>query len=284
MVKPWKMFLYQYKYQGMSTYVYRGGGTPFFPLHTYPEKSKQKNQNKMEWEAQRSVNMDETIRKAIEDVATDSKHGKPDEKEIFDYIYGLLHSRDYRARYLDFLKSDFPRIPYPKDSAEFWHLSSIGTKLRDLHLMDPTKVKFDLKAYTFRGKGDDIIERPKFNDGKVWINETQYFDSVPESAWDFYIGGYQPAQLWLKNRRGKTARLRKHQLLPKNNRRPSPNQNHYGRHKMEQTITNPGKSSFFSILCTAPQKNTTRSSSKASSNSSGISGPCSIKRIWVSFL
>ena len=158
----------------------------------------------MEWEAQRSVNMDETIRKAIEDVATDSKQGKPDEKEIFDYIYGLLHSRDYRARYLDFLKSDFPRIPYPKNSAEFWHLSSIGTKLRDLHLMDTRKVKFDLKAYPFKGKGDCKVVAPHFDNKRVFINETQYFDNIPESAWNFYIGGYKPAQLWLKNRREKT--------------------------------------------------------------------------------
>ena len=141
--------------------------------------------------------METTIRKAIEGVATDSKHGKPDEYAIFDYIYAVLHSRDYRKLYSDFLKDDFPYIPYPKDSAEFWYLSSIGTKLRKLHLMEG----WDSPAvYTFKGKGDNAVLRAKFDDGKVWINDTQYFDSVPESAWDSHIGGYQPARKWLKDR------------------------------------------------------------------------------------
>ena len=43
----------------------------------------------------------------------------------------------------------------------------------------------------------------KYQDGKVYINETQYFDGVPLVAWEFYIGGYQPAQKWLKDRNGK---------------------------------------------------------------------------------
>lgn len=49
----------------------------------------------------------------------------------------------------------------------------------------------------------NIVTKLTFNDGKVYINDTQYFDSVPEVAWNFYIGGYQPAQKWLKDRKGK---------------------------------------------------------------------------------
>ena len=40
--------------------------------------------------------------------------------------------------------------------------------------------------------------------GKVWINDEQYFDNVPLNAWEFYIGGYQPAQKWLKDRKERT--------------------------------------------------------------------------------
>jgi hypothetical protein len=40
--------------------------------------------------------------------------------------------------------------------------------------------------------------------GNVYINETQCFEGVPAEAWDFYIGGYQPAQKWLKDRKGRT--------------------------------------------------------------------------------
>ncbi len=149
------------------------------------------------------VNMDKTIRKAIEDVATDSKHGTPDEVQIFDYIYGILHAPKYRERYSEFLKSDFPRIPYPKTPDEFWHLSSVGTKLRNLHLMkgdiDPTNYKFEAI-----GKSKNTVERLRFVSNKVFINDHKYFDNVPESAWDFHIGGYQPARKWLKDRKGQT--------------------------------------------------------------------------------
>ena len=55
--------------------------------------------------------------------------------------------------------------------------------------------------YPFPIDGDGIVTEPKFKDGKVWINATQHFDSVPETAWNAMIGGYQPAQKWLKDRK-----------------------------------------------------------------------------------
>ena len=172
-----------------------GSQTSTFPLYLYPDEDSLDKTIR--------INMEPTIRKVIEGVATDSKNGKPDEYAIFDYIYGILHAPDYRKLYSNFLKTDFPYIPYPKDSAEFWYLSSVGTKLRELHLMSNNK-DFENTNYVYRGKGDDIIKRPNFDGKKVWINDTQYFDSVPESAWDSHIGGYQPAQKWLKDRRGET--------------------------------------------------------------------------------
>ncbi len=170
-----------------------GSQTSNFPLYLYPDKNS--------LDPTIRINMEPTIRKAIEDIATDSKNGKPDEYAIFDYIYGILHAPDYRKLYREFLKPDVPRIPYPKDSAEFWYLSSVGTKLRKLHLMEG----WDSPAvYTFKGKGDGIVKRAKFDDGKVKINDTQYFDNVPESAWDSLIGGHQPAKIWLTKRKGRT--------------------------------------------------------------------------------
>ena len=41
----------------------------------------------------------------------------------------------------------------------------------------------------------------------VWINATQYFDNAPEVSWGFYIGGYQPAQKWLKDRKARALNL-----------------------------------------------------------------------------
>ncbi len=171
-----------------------GANNSILPLYLYRDE---KNPESKE------VNMDETIRKAIEDIATDSKHGKPDEYAIFDYIYAVLHAPDYRKLYNEFLKKAFPHIPYPKDSAEFWYLSSVGTKLRKLHLME----KLDSPVvYTFKGTGDGIVKKgkkfPHWNNDKIFINDAQYFDNVPESAWDLFIGGRQPAQKWLEDRRG----------------------------------------------------------------------------------
>ena len=60
--------------------------------------------------------------------------------------------------------------------------------------------------YPYKGEGDDVTASgyPKHEDGSVWINRDQFFAGVPKVAWDFYIGGYQPAQKWLKDRRGRS--------------------------------------------------------------------------------
>ena len=50
--------------------------------------------------------------------------------------------------------------------------------------------------------GSNEVEKLKYAGDKVFINDEQYFDHVPPAAWDFYIGGYQPAQKWLKDRKG----------------------------------------------------------------------------------
>ena len=59
------------------------------------------------------------------------------------------------------------------------------------------------RRITFPVTGENIVETLKYQDGKVLINDTQYFDGVSELAWNFFIGGYQPAQKWLKDRRGR---------------------------------------------------------------------------------
>ncbi len=132
---------------------------------------------------------------------------KPDEVAIFDYIYGVLHCPAYRETYAEFLKIDFPRVPYPSSPESFWDISAKGTALRRLHLMEDAAI--GETPYTYIGDGDDIIEKPIFEGeesveekGIVYINKTQGFENVPRLAWEFYIGGYQPAQKWLKDRKG----------------------------------------------------------------------------------
>jgi predicted helicase len=120
-------------------------------------------------------------------------------EDIFDYIYGVLHSPAYRAKYKEFLKVDFPRIPYPKDQTEFEHYKDCGHQLRELHLMHNVPES----AVTFTQEGSMVVEQVRRDGDRVYINDTQYFDNVPQTAWEFYIGGYQPAQKWLKDRKGR---------------------------------------------------------------------------------
>ena len=121
--------------------------------------------------------------------------------ELFDYIYAVLHSPNYRERYKEFLKIDFPRIPYPTDSNEYHRLAKLGAELRKLHLMENLP---NNTGVLFPKVGSMQVECFRWEQNRVYINSEQYFENVPESAWNFYIGGYQPAQKWLKDRKGMT--------------------------------------------------------------------------------
>jgi predicted helicase len=121
--------------------------------------------------------------------------------DVFDYIYAVLHSPSYRDKYKEFLKIDFPIIPYPEDKETFWKLVEKGGELRQIHLMEsPILENHD---FYFPVDGSNEVEKPVFKGNKVFINKDQYFDNIPELAWNFYIGGYQPAQKWLKDRKGR---------------------------------------------------------------------------------
>ena len=137
----------------------------------------------------------------MQDAVDVIEDGTPDEIAVFDYIYGVLHCPAYRETYAEFLKIDFPRIPWPTSPDTFWDVSAKGTELRKLHLMEPATI--GATPFPFTGDGDNVVDKPRFEDGRVWINATQYFDSAPEISWGFYIGGYQPAQKWLKDRKGR---------------------------------------------------------------------------------
>ncbi len=122
--------------------------------------------------------------------------------DILDYIYAVLHSPTYREKYKEFLKIDFPRVPYPKDKDTFWQLVKLGGQIREIHLLESPTVEKYITQYPI--DGNNTVTKPKYQDGKVYINDTQYFDNVPQIAWDFYVGGYQPAQKWLKDRKERT--------------------------------------------------------------------------------
>lgn len=121
--------------------------------------------------------------------------------DILDYVYAILYSPNYRTKYKEFLKTDFPRIPIPRDAKTFWALVKLGGKLRQFHLMEDPNLENLSTIYPITG--DNLVEQVEFRGNNVFINELQYFGNIPKESWEFYIGGYQPAQKWLKDRKKK---------------------------------------------------------------------------------
>lgn len=121
--------------------------------------------------------------------------------DILDYIYAVLHSPTYREKYGEFSKMDSPIVPYPKNQRTFWNLIKLGDELRQIHLLECSVVEKYITQYPV--DGSNVVVKIKYQNNKVFINDTQYFDNVPQIAWEFYIGGYQPAQKWLKDRKGR---------------------------------------------------------------------------------
>ena len=158
--------------------------TYVFPLYLYAD------------DGTKAPNLKKEIVKEIEKIV-----GQVKPENILDYIYAVLHSPNYREKYKEFLKIDFPRVPYPKDKKQFFALAKLGEELRHLHLLESPKVNNFITTYPIAD--GSLVEKVTYQNEKVFINKNQYFGGVPQSAWDFYIGGYQPAQKWLKDRKGR---------------------------------------------------------------------------------
>ena len=126
-------------------------------------------------------------------------------EHIFHYIYAVLHSPNYRNLYSEFLKLDFPRIPFTSNNQLFHQLVVFGEELVALHLMRSSKLGSLITH--FESNSDRVVEagHPKYAKGKVIINKRgDAFTGVPEEVWNFYVGGYQVCHKWLKDRKGRT--------------------------------------------------------------------------------
>ena len=203
-----------------------------FPLYIYPETT---DQQTLDNSTERKPNLNNDILNKIEErmglkfvseiaaegdvcMANSTKVGEYNKEtfapiQLLDYIYAILHSPTYREKYKDFLKIDFPRVPYPEDQQTFWHLVELGSQLRQLHLLESHLTEEYITTYpkdgsnevtTKIGKNDWELFDTEKQLGRIWINDDQYFDNISLIAWEFYIGGYKPAQKWLKDRKGKT--------------------------------------------------------------------------------
>ena len=175
-----------------------------FPLYLYPDADSE--QQNLGGRSSRKPNLDMDL---VKEIATNLKmefaHGEEQRRNAFspedllDYIYAVLHSPGYREAYKELLKTDFPRVPFPADKKQFRTLANLGAKLRALHLMESEKLNKLVTAYP--QTGNNIVRQIKREKSRVYINNTQYFARVPEVAWNFHIGGFQPAQKYLKDRK-----------------------------------------------------------------------------------
>jgi len=160
--------------------LFRRGGELIFPLYIYAGDEKEPNLN--------SEFLEFISEKYCREISPE---------EIFCYIYAVLHSPTYRKKYEEFLQYDFPRIPFVDDYEKFKQLSELGKELVELHLMKkklPVHTKFDVQ-------GSNVVEKVRYEDGKAFINDNQYFDGIPSEVWNFHIGGYQVLDKWLKSRK-----------------------------------------------------------------------------------
>jgi len=190
--------------------------TSVFPLYLCHETS---GQQTFDDNKKRKPNLDTNIvRQIAKSLKLTFAPDKEDRKntfspmDILDYIYAVLHSPTYREKYKEFLKTDFPRVPYPIDQKRFRQIVRLGGELRTIHLLENPKVGQFVTSYP--KDGDNVISRKivkkdfeitdrKKQLGRVWISDEQYFGNMPKAAWEFHIGGYQPAQKWLKDRKGR---------------------------------------------------------------------------------
>jgi predicted helicase len=210
---------------------YRGGNVNF-PLYLYPDTDKKDLFSHAKKPEERKPNISPELFAALSEVY--KKEPTPVVKsrfigeEIFYYIYAVLYSNTYRTKYAEFLKIDFPRIPFTKDYELFGKMAEYGERLVDLHLsacsgdfsrslQGQKRLKFacglnhrlQVPLAKFQGKGDNKVEKLRYDgkEGRVYINQSQYFEGIAEEVWQYQIGGYQVCDKWLKDRKGKPLSL-----------------------------------------------------------------------------
>jgi predicted helicase len=131
---------------------------------------------------------------------------EPMPEDIFHYVYAVLYAPVYREKYAEFLRMDFPRVPFTSDAALFSELAALGARLTALHLLKSPEL--DSPSCQFDGEGDSRIAKGKKeglryepDEQSVYINPTQYFAPVPKAVWMYHVGGYQVCEKWLKDRK-----------------------------------------------------------------------------------
>ena len=167
-----------------------------FPLYLY-------QQNPLEQTQEKVPNFNMKIIEKIEKKLKLKLYEDFSPENLFDYIYSVLHSKTYRETYKEFLKIDFPKVPFDCDKNTFFKMVELWRELRSYHLMENENLIPKNFITTYPVDWDNLVEKVKYENENVFINDTQYFEWIPKEVWAFYIWGYQPSQKWLKDRKGR---------------------------------------------------------------------------------
>ncbi|MCI0493413.1 N-6 DNA methylase, partial [candidate division KSB1 bacterium] len=133
---------------------------------------------------------------------------KPTPEDILYYIYGIFYSNTYREKYAEFLKIDFPRVPFTSDCKLFKQIGKFGKQLAELHLLKSERLNKPIARFQGTGK-NDRIEKVQYieRDQRIDINQDKFFEGIPPEVWNYHIGGYQVCNKWLKDRKGRLLSL-----------------------------------------------------------------------------
>src|SRR5579884_658212 len=172
------------------------------PLYLYPDTDK-----KDLFTAAELLQKTSDINSGLLSALSKAYGKKPTPEEIFYYIYAVLYANSYRTRYAEFLKTDFPRIPFTKNRKLFLEIGKFGKALVELHLLKSAELNSPMAR--FQGKGDHRVEKLRYDEGeqRVYINAAQYFEGIEKEVWEYQIGGYQVLEKWLKDRKKKVLSL-----------------------------------------------------------------------------
>ncbi len=179
---------------------YRGGNVNF-PLYLYPTADRHDLFAHHEI-SERQPNLNRELVAAL----TEAHSQAPSPEEIFHYVYATLYSPAYRGKYADFLRTDFPRVPFTSDRELFAEVAVLGERLTALHLL--TSPELNPPTCRFEGQGDAVVARTKAQgfrydaeEQRMYINKAQYFGPVSSDVYAYRIGGYQVCDKWLKDRK-----------------------------------------------------------------------------------
>jgi predicted helicase len=166
-----------------------------FPLYRFP------NEMERAMGEERRANFSERFIAAFCEASGFDPTDAPE--SVLGYIYSTIHSPNYRSRYIEFLKIDFARIPLPYDRTFFDELAGLGLSLIDLHLLRGDEVENAPSRYT--GRPNLTLGKATYEMNAVAVDDAKRnrFEGVPEETWEFTVGGYKPAQKWLKDRKGR---------------------------------------------------------------------------------